>query len=163
MAASIEDRVYVLVAEERGIARCKLSPLSTLSHDLGMEGDDAVEFFQRFAAEFKADLTQLELGWHSYFSSEAMSPVGAVIVIGSPLLLAFLVNYIIPSMPFWIAAALAFPLWLWVFYWWTRLPRNRSPQISIQDLLDCVKAGKWIKILPAEMESRRKVSGEGSR
>ncbi len=55
----IEGRVYALVAEERAVRREELTPTSTLSHDLGMDGDDAVEFFERFAKEFSVDARQL--------------------------------------------------------------------------------------------------------
>ena len=46
MQDSLSDRVYDLVAQKRGVRR----EGTTLSHDLGMEGDDAVEFFEDFAA-----------------------------------------------------------------------------------------------------------------
>jgi hypothetical protein len=49
MTDSIDERVYAFVAEERGVRREKLVSRTTLSHDLGMEGDDAVEFFEQFS------------------------------------------------------------------------------------------------------------------
>lgn len=85
MGHTTEERIYELVVEESGIPREKLTPDSRLSYDLGLEGDDAVEFFEKLEDEFKVDLSRLTQNWNHYFSAEGVSPVMAFIVLGPPL------------------------------------------------------------------------------
>jgi hypothetical protein len=61
-------RVRQLVATERGMQLESISLESRLLEDLGMEGDDAQEFFQRFAREFDVDLSAMR--WRRHFSDE---------------------------------------------------------------------------------------------
>jgi hypothetical protein len=145
----IEDRVYALVSEQTGTDRTKLCPDSTLSHDLGIEGDDAVEFFEHFGQEFGIDMTQLGVDWHRYFSPEGIG-LGTLVIAGVPALLgAFYVNLKFPRLGL-LTIILMFVVWWLILYCWTRLRGPRGSQISIQDLIDCVRVGKWTKMLPAE-------------
>ena len=66
--ADLATRVRQLVAAERGMAIERIPLDSKLLEDLGMEGDDAVEFFRRFAREFDVDLSGMR--WRRYFSAE---------------------------------------------------------------------------------------------
>ena len=63
---SLADRVWGLVAEERGMSQDKILPESRLEEDLGMTGDDAAEFLEQFARDF--DLTDLD--FHKHFGPE---------------------------------------------------------------------------------------------
>jgi Protein of unknown function (DUF1493) len=56
----------------------KLRLTATLSGDLGMEGDDAVEFFEKFGTEFAVDLSDLHRDWKFYFFSEGV-PLAAAL------------------------------------------------------------------------------------
>lgn len=156
----VEDRVYALVAEERGIAVDKLTPNSMLSHDLGLDGDDAAEFFETFADEFGVDLAYLEADWHHYFSPEGVG-LGTFLIGGAPpLSFALFLNIKFPKFPLWLAMILLAVLWWQVLYLWTRVHGAQGPQISIQDLIDCAKAGRWTKMLPAQTASEHNRAGK---
>src|SRR5271170_715616 len=88
MLDSIEDRVYALVAEERGVRREKLASSTSLSNDLGLEGDDAVEFFEDFSREFAVDLTALGADWQCYFGKEGVGLGGILLVVVPTVVLA---------------------------------------------------------------------------
>jgi acyl carrier protein len=144
MSSVIADRVYALVAEDRGVKRSKLTPDTTLSYDLGLEGDDAVEFFQNFRQEFSVDLERLEADWDRYFSAEGFSPVAFIPGVIGAVLLAQLFRHV----PEWLSLFLGFVLGTVIFFgvlWLFR--KKHEPQITIQDLIDCAEAGKWTKAL----------------
>ena len=66
--ADLATRVRHLVAVERGMPVERISLHSSLRDDLGMEGDDAVEFFRRFVREFGVDLSGMR--WRRHFCDE---------------------------------------------------------------------------------------------
>jgi uncharacterized protein DUF1493 len=65
---SLTDRIWGLVADERGMCLDKILPESRLEEDLGMTGDDAAEFLEQFARDFDVDLTDLD--FHKHFGPE---------------------------------------------------------------------------------------------
>jgi acyl carrier protein len=75
---TIEDEVFDFVAKERGIKREKLKLSDWLLVDLGMDGDDAVEFFDKFEKQFEVDLTYLQEHWNEYFGPEGISGPWAI-------------------------------------------------------------------------------------
>lgn len=146
MTRSIEDRVYSLVAEERGICRGKLTRHSTLSHDRGMEGDDAVEFFQKFRNQFAVDLSKLDEDWDEYFAPEGVNPFQGLIVLGPGVLLGFSAIRSLPNVPGWLSFSAGLLLWLIPFFYFTHRRSRSHPQITVQDLITCAQAGRWTKI-----------------
>lgn len=153
MHDSIEDRVYAFVADELGVKRETLTPSSTLSHNLGMEGDDAVEFFERFAKTFSLDFKQLGADWDAYFFAEGagLGTMLCVLVLSGIFAVAFGLAF--PNLPLWVPGILGVLGgvfgWVAAIYYWPKMhPRS---QISIQDLVDCARAGIWTKELPANV------------
>jgi len=67
---TIEDQVLELLAAERGMDKSEIQPEDSLAQDLGMDGDDAVDFFRSFAKNFNVDIESLWLNWKRHFSSE---------------------------------------------------------------------------------------------
>ena len=65
-------RVRDFVAAERGVTATRVTPQSTLFGDLGLDGDDAYEFFVAFKEQFDVDLKDLDLDRH--FGPEGMYP-----------------------------------------------------------------------------------------
>src|SRR3954453_7075274 len=63
------QEVLRFVADRCGVRKDKLTLDTTLFGDLGMDGDDADEFFEDFSKRFKVDLRGLDLPKH--FGSEA--------------------------------------------------------------------------------------------
>jgi len=144
MGSVIPDRVYALVAEDRGVNRSTLTPGTTLSYDLGLEGDDAVEFFENFGKEFSVDLEQLREDWNRYFSAEGLSPVAFI----PGAIVSVLLAKLFPRVTEWLSLLLGFVLGTILFFgalWLFR--KKHEPQITIQDLIDCAEAGKWTKAL----------------
>ena len=137
--------------------REKLTPFTMLSHDLGMEGDDAVEFFENFGKKFAVDLRPLDRDWHLYFGQEGGGLKLALFVIVPTLLFTYLVRFIIPSVPVWLAASVGVAGWMGAVYCWQRFRGPRDPQISIQDLVDCANTRKWTKVLPMDARQKRGV------
>lgn len=60
------------MAAERGVTTARVVPQSTLFGDLGLDGDDAYEFFVAFREQFNVDLKNLDLDRH--FGPEGMYP-----------------------------------------------------------------------------------------
>lgn len=58
------------VARERGMDVEQIAAQHTLRTDLGMDGDDAVEFFAKYEKEFGVDLMDLGKCWSFYFGPE---------------------------------------------------------------------------------------------
>jgi hypothetical protein len=155
MDDSIEKRVYTLVSSERGVRLEKLAPKSTLSYDLGMEGDDAVEFFEEFGKEFAIDLKRLGEDWHCYFSPEGVT-LSAGLLVGIPgSIIAIGLMKLFPRWPDWLCFVLAFLAWIAVLASWGNWrSRDLFAQITIQDLIDSAKAGKWIKDVPSDIKTK---------
>jgi hypothetical protein len=152
MNDSLEDRVYALVEGELGVKRETLTPNSTLSHDLGMEGDDAVEFFERFAKEFNVDTRQLGEDWHAYFSPEGAGLGTLLCVFVPPGVFAAVLSLVFPSLPLWLWGITGIVGWLAAIYYWQKT--HPGPQISVQDLVECARAGIWKKELPGSIRVR---------
>lgn len=64
MDYELVNAVKTVVSDSFGVRVRDLSLDTTLFGDLGMDGDDATEFFQRFAEVFEVDLTDLDLSKH---------------------------------------------------------------------------------------------------
>jgi acyl carrier protein len=72
MPTSLSERVRAFVAEQCGVPLNRIEPPTTLFGDLGVDGDDAVQFFQAFAREFEVDVSGLDLTRH--FGPEGVWP-----------------------------------------------------------------------------------------
>ena len=150
MSTAIEDRVYALLVKELGVKRSKLTPSTTLSRDLGLEGDDAVEFLKNFEKEFSADLKLLRENWNSYFSSESVSPVAYIPCVIATILFAI----VFPQSPPWLSVLLGLLLGFAVLLGWIRVFGKNGPLITVQDLIDCATQGKWTKTLMQDSEQK---------
>jgi len=81
----LEQRVMWFVADIRGTKVEKLHLGSRLCHDLGVDGDDAVEMLTKFSQIFEVDMSRFEFG--KYFGPEAGFSLLNCIIWGSgPLL-----------------------------------------------------------------------------
>lgn len=62
-----QSDVIDLVAHERGLPSEKVHLSDRLLHDLGMDGDDAVDFFNSVHERFETNLTHLHENWGEHF------------------------------------------------------------------------------------------------
>jgi acyl carrier protein len=67
---TLESEIIDFAAHETGVKANKVALSTRLLQDLGMDGDDAVEFFDLFSDKFKVDLSQLSQHWHHHFGPE---------------------------------------------------------------------------------------------
>lgn len=78
MNTDLSSEVFAMVSEFTGVRAEKLTLETTLFGDLGMDGDDAVDFFEEFANAFRVDLADFEI--NQYFGPEAAGdPVSSII------------------------------------------------------------------------------------
>jgi len=68
------ERVIGFVSKQVRINAAKLDLGTSLFHDLGIDGDDAVDFFKAFSDEFQTDLSELDLRKH--FGAEGWTSSG---------------------------------------------------------------------------------------
>jgi hypothetical protein len=152
MDNSIEERVFAFVEQETCTQRESLTAQTTLSDDIGLDGLPAVEFFNAFRWEFKVDLERLQLYWDDYFVSEEMPLTTGLLIAMVSVCLGVLLVYFFPRVPAWCWYVLAFGIWLAFMrclQQWRH--KRRVPQVAIQDLIDSVQFGKWVKEPPVRV------------
>ena len=66
----LELRVKDRLAVKLAIDEDEIQMTYRLRSDLGLDGDSAVEFFQRYGEDFGVDLSELKAAWRFYFSPE---------------------------------------------------------------------------------------------
>ncbi len=143
----LEERIVALVAEERGMKPQRIFLASRLSHDLGMDGDDAVDFFEKFGNEFNVDLSSLREHWSEHFGPEGSAPsLGCMVVIGVAVVLGDLLHRVFQFMPGWewmIVLLIAFG---WAYQRiFASGERDDVLPITVGDLVEAVSHGRWTK------------------
>lgn len=144
----IEHQVTQMLARERGLPIEKIKLSSRLREDLGMDGDDAVEFFTEINQRFGMDLSTLQADWQRYFSPEGLSLWNLAIVV--PFAAAGGVTGAALHWPEWAALLLALAFVIAAYWGASKLPRRKSAKpeaaITVAELIEAVKAGAWSKL-----------------
>jgi acyl carrier protein len=140
--ASLEDELIGLVAMELGVRRENIAPSSRLLQDLGLDGDDAVEFFAVFERRYGADLSGLYGHWDRHFGPEGF---------GGPLtLLVMLVVLALPFLalpfgisPLWVLGGefVALLLWMWPLRQW--LIKDETLPVTVEHLMIAAQTKRW--------------------
>jgi hypothetical protein len=158
MEASLQERVLAFVSEQTGVKPEKIRPATTLSHDLGIEGDDAVEFFEKFHTKFAVDLQELGRDWSFYFCPEGVPISGVLVVIIPMALIALVLVEMLPRVPEWLCSIAALVFWMFLIGFWgnwrERSAKTKRPQVAVQDLIDCAHSGVWMKTVPTDAVKR---------
>ena len=133
----VEEHVLRLVSEERGVQPVKLKLSDRLNLDLGMDGDDAVEFFERFETEFNVDCSQLQSRWTEFFGPES-APGVSVFATGLVVAMPAVAISILLHLPAWACVLLALGfLAAWAQFNTSRARKNpASSQITIAQLVE---------------------------
>ncbi len=146
----LELRVLAFTARQRGITVEKVDLLSRLREDLGLDGDDAVEFFEAFHQEFDVNLDGLRgKRWKRHFAP-ARQPAAAARVAAFILLTLFLSASIMSGYLGWTALWLLVFAAMWLFgsqAWPISWLWPATVPITVQDLVDAAAAGRWVKAL----------------
>lgn len=137
---ALENRVIAFVARERGIRAAKISLTSRLNHDLGMDGDDAVEFFEKFGREFSVDLKPLGHAWDQHFVPEG-GPHPLLVVAWIGLFgLGAGVHALLHWVPTWLAGISLIVIWTWPLRCWPFCGADLAP-VTVTDLVDAAQTG----------------------
>ena len=137
-----QAEVIDLVARERGLPPEKVHLSHRLLQDLGMDGDDAVDFFNSVNERFGTDLTHLREQWGQHFGPEGFSCwIGLVLI--AVAVIGGVVAGAAGLSTFWgVAIAVALlAAWLWVMPRWG--PPDRMVPITVEDVAAAVEAGAW--------------------
>lgn len=138
--ASLEAQVIDLVAEATEVKPEKVLLTTRLLDDLGMDGDDAVEFFNRVHERFGTDLTHLHARWREHFGPEGLPLTAGLVIIP-----AAAVGGLVGSVAGLIAgtatavAVLAASVWA--------IPKlglvDKMTPITVAEVVSAVEAGSW--------------------
>src|SRR6478672_5829079 len=137
-----QSEIMDLLADERGLPREKVEPTDRLLQDLGMDGDDAVNFFNGLHERFGTDLTYLHEHWSEHFGPEGFSCWNGLVIIPAALI-GGVVAGVAGLSTFWGVAITVALLgaWLWVMRRWG--PPDKMVPITVQEVVAAVEAGAW--------------------
>ncbi|MES2442535.1 MAG: hypothetical protein V4574_06860 [Pseudomonadota bacterium] len=139
----IEREVLQLVVDQTGVRADKVTLETRLLHDIGMEGDDAVEFFAAVRERFGTDLDALEADWARHFGPEPGCLTGAAIVPGAAVGAAIAIALGLPD--FW-GALLAVATGVASIWAMTRFSGEpKAAPVTVADVAAAVAAGAWPK------------------
>jgi hypothetical protein len=139
---NLEREIIDLVAAERGLPREKVKLSNRLLQDLGMDGDDAVDFFISVHDRFGTDLTHLQQNWSEHFGPEGFSLWNGLVIIPAAIIGGLVAGFAGLSTFWGILVTLAsLAALLWVMRLWA--PPDRMVPVTVQEVVAAVEAGAW--------------------
>lgn len=133
------ERIFELLVSEHGIKRERITGRSRLLYDLGMDGDDAVEFFAAIERDFGTDLSRLYTRWDKHFGPEAMPLSGVLIsAVSGGLGALTAIFFSIPG--FWAVIPIIGAMGLGM---WCHSRLRPLTAITVDEVIAAVKAGAW--------------------
>lgn len=137
-----QSEVIALLADERGLPREKIHLSDRLLQDLGMDGDDAVDFFISVHDRFGTDLTHLRQNWSEHFGPEGFSLWNGLVIIPVAIIGGLIVGSAGFSTFWGVAVTVALlAAWLWAMRRWG--PPDRTVPVTVQEVIAAVEAGAW--------------------
>jgi acyl carrier protein len=144
---ALEERVIAFVAHERNIRPETISLTDRINLDLGLDGDDAVEFFEKFGKEFSVNLKPLGHAWHEHFGSEGgLFWLGFVCFV--LFAIGFAIHWIVNWIPVWAAGISLIVVWVWPLRCWP-IRKTLTP-VTVQDLVNAACTGSWSESRPSQ-------------
>lgn len=138
----LEDRVRGFTARHLGVKQEKLSTGTRLNRDLGMDGDDAVEFFKDFGTEFKVNLDDLYAMWDQHFGPEGGPSFGLLVITVLCITAGFWLRDLFGLAPAWAWGIGLISLVILAYQLW--FARKMLP-ITVGDLVNSARSGRWGK------------------
>lgn len=137
----IEREIVEMVIQETGAHHTQVKLETRLLHDLGMDGDDAVEFFEAIHERYGTDISALDTQWHLYFGGEAGCLAGISIVPG--MLIGGALGLWL-GWPVWATAILAGVIGIALIVPIAKLqgPPKQKP-VTVAAVAAAVEAGAW--------------------
>jgi hypothetical protein len=146
----LEDRILSFIGEHwPAPRRHKLSVNTRLVQDLGMDGDDAVEFFKTFGEEFNVSLDGLHARWHQHFGPEGIPltySLGFIVLVWLCFEAGFLFHDRIGVLPAWGWGTALMGIAIFIYHRW--FAKDAMLPITVLDLVESARAGLWIKPYP---------------
>lgn len=134
--------VVEMLAKERGLSSAKIEASSRLLQDLGMDDDDAVDFFNSLQERFGTDLLALHERWSDHFGPEGFSCWNGLVIMPAAAIGGGAAGLLDLGMVGGIAITVALlALWLWVMKTWG--PPDRMQPITVAQVIAAVEAGAW--------------------
>jgi hypothetical protein len=139
---TVQGEVLKLVVEQTGVISQKVLLSSRLLQDLGMDGDDAVEFFNSVQNRFGTDLTHLHERWSEHFGPEGISCWNGLVIIPAAITggLAAGIAELSSYWGFTISVSL---IVAWHFGMRRWGPPDRSVAIEVGEVVAAIEAGAW--------------------
>lgn len=140
----LEENVLAFVRHRWAIPRRHhLCLESRIAEDLGVDGEDAVEFFKDFGKGFKVDFADLHIRWNQHFAPEGSGSFGAIVVLCLCVTAGFWLHDLFGLVPPWgwgigliVAATLIHRRWF---------TNGKILPISVGDLVESARLGRWTK------------------
>lgn len=137
-----QSEVIELVVQERGLPREKVHVSDRLLQDLGIDGDDAVDFFNSVHERFGTDLTHLYEHWSEQFGPEGLSCWNGLVIIPAAVIGGVVAG--VADLPAFWGVAITVALlaaWLWVMRRWG--PPDRMLPITVGEVVAAAEVGAW--------------------
>jgi len=119
---------------------------SRIAEDLGVDGEDAVEFFKDFGKRFNVDFADLRIRWNQHFAPEGSGSFGYIVVLCLGVTAGFWLHDLFGLIPPWgwgialiVAAILIHRRWF---------AKDKMLPISVGDLVESARLGRWAKSYP---------------
>ena len=136
------SEVVEMLAKERGLSPAKIDASSRLLQDLGMDGDDAVDFFTSLQERFGTDLTALHEEWSDHFGPEGCSCWNGLVIMPAAVVGGAVAALLDIGAVGGIAITIALlALWLWAMKTWG--PPDKMQPITVEQVIAAVEAGAW--------------------
>ena len=137
--------VRKLLIEDQGVPEAKVTAHARIMHDLGVDGDDAAEVFQKFNAQFGTDFTELDNQWRTFFNTEGASPRAVLFGIPAIIICGGVAGVLVAALhwPKIIAVPLALAVFVgggWLFSRW--FGQELHP-LTVSGLAEIVRTGRW--------------------
>ena len=151
---SLADQVIAFTTQKRAVDRTKISLTSRLFQDLGMDGDDAIEFFKQFGEQFGVDLRALWDEWDEHFGPEGGPGVAFGLVCVALMGIGEAIHKLIGLLPFWVWGSIFIVVWVWPMRCWPIRAKKVIP-ITVQDLVDAASRKQWYQPQAGESHAPR--------
>ncbi|MEA3388902.1 hypothetical protein [Sphingobium sp. CCH11-B1] len=140
------EAITDLLVKDQGVRRAKLLPTARLWHDLGVDGDDASDLFQRLHEQYGTDFSKLNQQWDIFFNREGASPRD--ILLTMLLLISSTALTLCIAMPLKLSTGFAGAIGVVVFFairiaLGYLLPGRPKRPVTIEGLVEVVQAGAW--------------------
>ncbi|UZK66365.1 acyl carrier protein [Sphingomonas sp. M1-B02] len=135
-----------LLHDEHGIPVAKLSPTARLGHDLGVDGDDASDLFQRLHERFGTNFSALNEQWPEFFHNEGGTLrgflLGLALMVPSTALTVWIATVfdLTTHIGGLVGVVTFFALWLCVGW---LLPAKPKRHLTIEGLAQVIRDGAW--------------------